>query len=76
MPWVTINGNHVLIGDDAENSNVPPAKRPVSFELSATQLDQIEARSRHIKALPPVAGAKGEQIHVTVSTNPFHGVLH
>jgi len=74
MPWVTINGNHVLIGEELPKG--VKDTRPISGDMSQEEVNRIAAKSQRIATLPTIRSAKGEEISVSVSTNPFHGVLH
>jgi hypothetical protein len=71
MPWVTINGNHVFIGP----KGAATSRKPTLSDLSVEDVDRIAAKAQRLKTLPVITSAKGEQITVSVSTNPFHGVM-
>ena len=73
MPWITINGNHVLIGDDVPKA--VRAKRPMVTEMSSEEVERIAAKAQRLKSLPTITSAKGEQITISISSNPFHHVL-
>ena len=80
MGWVTLeDGQHIFITAGGKVIPTGPTRRtqkPALGELSVREVERIASHGKTLEMLPSIRSRKGEQITVSIHSNPLHAVLH